>query len=364
MCYDTITGEAVIGWTQPGEWLSYTIDVQQAGFYSLTISNACRGVVGSQHIEIDGVNVTGAMQVPLSGDWNTYLASTKPGVFLSAGQHTLTLVVDSNNVGNINAIVLDLDTPTLNEFFVKTVESTQIVFQLPQTLSTNFSIAGYYATGGVTNNYGSGPGPITWGVGPLRPKTPYTFCFYVHNLLTGDDGPTATTNLMTLPVPTLQGVSVLWFGVTNMVFQIPQALSTNYSVGCLFVENGMTNSSPGTAPGPWVWTVNGLKAGTTYVFGFYQYDLINHMTGDPVFLTARTLARMNQVLAGIGGDGRMRLYMAGLARTNYVLDRTFSLSPPLWVPLATNQTLGSGLMVFTNSPEPATNNFWRIRLAP
>ena len=61
----------------------------------------------------------------------------------------------------------------------------------------------------------------------------------------------------------------------------------------------------------------------------------------------------------------MRLSFVGLAGTNYALDRTFSLSPPVnWVPQVTNPAGVNGVLLFTNAPIPTTNNFWRIRSVP
>ena len=64
------------------------------------------------------------------------------------------------------------------------------------------------------------------------------------------------------------------------------------------------------------------------------------------------------------GESDVRLSYVGMARTNYALDRTFSLSPTDWVPLVTNPADAGGVLVLTNAPDPATNNFWRIRSVP
>jgi hypothetical protein len=73
----------------------------------------------------------------------------------------------------------------------------------------------------------------------------------------------------------------------------------------------------------------------------------------------------NQILGEfLGGDG-MRFTYLGIAGTNYALDRTFNLSPPVnWVPQLTNTADADGVLVFTNTPNTATNNFWRIRSVP
>jgi hypothetical protein len=60
----------------------------------------------------------------------------------------------------------------------------------------------------------------------------------------------------------------------------------------------------------------------------------------------------------------MRLSFVGLTGTNYALDRTSKLSPATWVPQVTNPAGVGGVLVFTNTPIMATNNFWRIRSVP
>jgi hypothetical protein len=68
----------------------------------------------------------------------------------------------------------------------------------------------------------------------------------------------------------------------------------------------------------------------------------------------------NQLLSG----GTMQLSFVGIAGANYALDRSFSLSPANWVPVITNPADVNGNLVFTNAPDPTTNNFWRIRSVP
>ncbi|MGB8370489.1 MAG: hypothetical protein ACLPYZ_14185 [Limisphaerales bacterium] len=43
---------------------------------------------------------------------------------------------------------------------------------------------------------------------------------------------------------------------------------------------------------------------------------------------------------------------------------SFSLVPPHWVPQMTNHASARGALVFTNTPNKGTNNFWRIRSVP
>jgi len=61
----------------------------------------------------------------------------------------------------------------------------------------------------------------------------------------------------------------------------------------------------------------------------------------------------------------MQLSYIGYPPTNYALDSTFNLAPPVnWVGQETNGMTISGVLLFTNTPAPGTNNFWRVRSVP
>ena len=76
------------------------------------------------------------------------------------------------------------------------------------------------------------------------------------------------------------------------------------------------------------------------------------------------LAAYNQIVSQPLSGGSMQLFFEGIAGANYALERSFSLTPPNWLPQVTNPANSFGALVFTNSPDLATNNFWRIRSVP
>ncbi len=103
-----IGGGYNVGWASAGEWLAYTVNVTTTGIFTFEIRVACLGPGGSFHIEADGVDKTGPITVPNTGNWQSWTTLSHPGVALMSGPHVLRLVMDTigNNgaTGNFNWI--------------------------------------------------------------------------------------------------------------------------------------------------------------------------------------------------------------------------------------------------------------------
>ena len=88
--------EDIVHRLEAGEWLQYTIDVPTAGAYTLVADvGAETGTNGKFHVELDGVDVTGPVVVPMTGSWGRWRPAVREAVKLPAGRHTLRLKVDA-----------------------------------------------------------------------------------------------------------------------------------------------------------------------------------------------------------------------------------------------------------------------------
>jgi len=93
-----------IGWTAKGQWFKYTVNVNSAGTYTVTFRVAAvNAVTDALHIaNSSGTNLTGNINVPATGAWQTWTNVTA-SITLPAGQQTLT--IDQDNPGwNINDV--------------------------------------------------------------------------------------------------------------------------------------------------------------------------------------------------------------------------------------------------------------------
>ena len=119
-----------VGWTKKGEWLKYTVSVTKAGKYDFSFRVASNGVGGQFHLELDGQNLTGPMNISSTGDWQSFKTITKTGLKLPAGVHVLRLVMDSvgptGSVGNFNFIKVAPASTSQVEVTVNTYDAAHV----------------------------------------------------------------------------------------------------------------------------------------------------------------------------------------------------------------------------------------------
>ena len=96
-CTDTGCGDD-IGWTAAGQWFKYTVNVATAGTYTVSLRLASPSAVtdGLHIASSSGANLSGNINVPATGGWQTWTTVTAT-VTLPAGQQTLT--IDQDNGG-------------------------------------------------------------------------------------------------------------------------------------------------------------------------------------------------------------------------------------------------------------------------
>jgi chitinase len=87
-----------LGWTATGQWFKYTVNVATAGTYTVSLRLAAPSAVtdGLHIASSSGANLSGNINVPATGGWQTWTTVTAT-VTLPAGQQTLT--IDQDNGG-------------------------------------------------------------------------------------------------------------------------------------------------------------------------------------------------------------------------------------------------------------------------
>jgi hypothetical protein len=103
---EAASGKFNVGWTRPGEWLTYTVDVKAAGTYRIDMHVACKGAGGTFRLEFNGVDRTGPISVPDTGGWQYLRPFSHGGVKLIAGRQVMKIVMatggESGSIGDID----------------------------------------------------------------------------------------------------------------------------------------------------------------------------------------------------------------------------------------------------------------------
>src|ERR1700733_5392728 len=94
---NTGAGADDMGWTTPGQWFNYTVNVATAGTYTVAFRvSSPYGLTDGLHLaNSSGTNLTGSVTIPNTGGYETW-ATVDASVTLPAGQQTLRVDQDSN----------------------------------------------------------------------------------------------------------------------------------------------------------------------------------------------------------------------------------------------------------------------------
>lgn len=94
-----------IGWTNKGEWMAYTVNVNTSSAYEVSFYVASGSGEGKLHLEFDGVDKTGVIAMPNTGGYQEWQAVRKR-IQLGKGSHLMKLVIDNNGV-NLDKVVFE-----------------------------------------------------------------------------------------------------------------------------------------------------------------------------------------------------------------------------------------------------------------
>jgi len=86
-CNDFSSNGYSVGWIETGEWLKYTINVEQSGIYNVNLNISAPNTGGKIILSLDGASITSTLDVPATGGWQNWQYMTVSNIYLSAGVH-------------------------------------------------------------------------------------------------------------------------------------------------------------------------------------------------------------------------------------------------------------------------------------
>jgi len=144
------------------EWLKYSAKVNTTGNYTINLRISTPYSTRKLHLEVDGVNVTGFVNIPNTGGFQAWQTVAIQNIALTQGNHVITLYFDENDI-NINKM----------EFVLSGNTTTPIAdFEFsPQTgclnTAVNFTSVSVGTIDSYAWNFGADAQPATaTGIGP------------------------------------------------------------------------------------------------------------------------------------------------------------------------------------------------------
>jgi hypothetical protein len=83
-----------IGGIRPGEWLAYTVEVAEDGAYEIDMRLSSPGESAKLHVEFDGRDWSGPVDVPNTRDWQHWQTATCRAGRLQKGRRVMRIVFD------------------------------------------------------------------------------------------------------------------------------------------------------------------------------------------------------------------------------------------------------------------------------
>ena len=97
-----------VGFTHTGEWMNYTVNIEQSATYALGLHVASEESGGQFHLSMDGEDITPVTLGNSTGGWMIFDSLTIEDVYLEAGRHVLKYHVDNDIPLNISHITFDI----------------------------------------------------------------------------------------------------------------------------------------------------------------------------------------------------------------------------------------------------------------
>lgn len=125
-----------VGYATAGEWLEYTVQVQNAGNYRMDFRMACNGAGRTISLSTDGRALVTNLDVPNTAGWQVWRTITVNDIPLTAGRQVLRLTIGNQDFVNLNYMTFTLQGGPVKTFSTSMVENNPRVFLQGRELRT------------------------------------------------------------------------------------------------------------------------------------------------------------------------------------------------------------------------------------
>ena len=107
-----------IGFIQKSEWLKYTVNIEETGFYNIKFRYATQTAGGKVKFFLDDVDIAGDVNLGNTGGWKNFVFHNENNKYLQAGKHILKVLVNGSTSYNMSSIEFLKSTDAIPDFDV------------------------------------------------------------------------------------------------------------------------------------------------------------------------------------------------------------------------------------------------------
>jgi len=250
-----------VGWLDPGDWMKYTVPIAQ-GPFGISARIASQGGGGNFHVEVAGTNVTGSINVPNTGGWQSWLTLPARVFTNRLPADSFRLVVDTGGF-NVNWLRFDsvgADAPT---GLTATASITQESLNWnPSSRATGYNVKRSLTSGGPFTTIATG---IT-GTNHIDTAVTNGLIYYYFVTATNSYGESDNSNQASAPVPfpklsltaSLSNVQLSW-PASASVMAVSSATNLSPPIVWSTITNAATNQGG-------IWTMSLPRDRVTFFF--------------------------------------------------------------------------------------------------
>ena len=107
-----------IGYTKDKEWLKYTVEVIETGFYNINFRYATTQSGGKVKLFINDLDIAGNVSLGNTGGWSNFVNQYIENIYLEAGKHVLKVEIEGSSEFNMSSIEFLKSTDAIADFEV------------------------------------------------------------------------------------------------------------------------------------------------------------------------------------------------------------------------------------------------------
>ena len=107
-----------IGYTKDKEWLKYTVEVIETGFYNINFRYATTQSGGKVKLFINDLDIAGNVNLGNTGGWSNFVNQYIENIYLEAGKHVLKVEIEGSSEFNMSSIEFLKSTDAIPDFEV------------------------------------------------------------------------------------------------------------------------------------------------------------------------------------------------------------------------------------------------------